>query len=578
MDHLLARLSVEESPKIRQLIVELIFDSFCPPNIDEENPRDTFKLERIVFLIESNLDAARSFFLLMNHFAPKLEYSVEGVILMLRCVWSCVKKSKIDEQENDQQSSKDISTKNDVENQNIDSQNGELLTTDENDSSAQREQLTVENHAVICGLLECSVILWRTLVAKLVLEENLEIYKRLIKIASKIIQECFSFFMDERILNTFLDMACLLKPSSVQYLSASTFKKLKILEDVDVAETICSWLDGYGDLERTSNASRISTLRKRSKRIKFDSVSKNSNSSAKPRLALKYLEFLTTNIECRPYILKEHRNSLLQIRQKLRDFLEQRDVLNLDKSNDKIGSDEILLAERLLASIYFLLTSNHDKIKNCEKSNLVEECIVFLQSKLDFIIKHILPALDENNENRTALQYLSQILLNFRHALILNIGDTDFVLNLCKLLAKALEIPSRNITLFGEICQSLFNVVDFLANIEKPNKTSIDPLINEQVWPLIDRCCQKLILNLQEGTNFFHENKHDLKIITEALVESSTLVERILMINQCDNGISLLAQANQMQIQNLLLENKNKGLKVVIAENNGDDEKCMETN
>lgn len=168
VEYILARLTVESSITVQKLITKLIHNSFCPENLSPEE-----RLQRGIVLIEKNFEAARKFYHCLGEFLPSVEFagtvryffvcivflqlckvSVEYILLMLRCVYSCVKQSKsLNGTSSPHHTDNDTSSMNEQENI--------------NEESIDNNHLTVENRAVICGLLECGAILWRSIGLKL---------------------------------------------------------------------------------------------------------------------------------------------------------------------------------------------------------------------------------------------------------------------------------------------------------------------------------------------------------------------------------------------------------------------------
>lgn len=163
MDHILARLTVETSVTVQKLITKLIQNSFCPANLEPEE-----RLQRGIVLIEKNYEAARKFFHFVGETMPSIEFagrlklsatpiavgnqsstpfiSVEYIILMLRCVYSCVKQSQSEQNGSDSSPNKNTT-----------------IVENENPNIENEGRLTLENRAVVCGLLECGAVLWRSI-------------------------------------------------------------------------------------------------------------------------------------------------------------------------------------------------------------------------------------------------------------------------------------------------------------------------------------------------------------------------------------------------------------------------------
>ncbi|KAK5877749.1 hypothetical protein CesoFtcFv8_025226 [Champsocephalus esox] len=314
MDHLLARLAID-SLSASKRIVDLLFKSFFPVNESDKE-----WCSRCITLIQMNPAAARKFYTHTHkHTAPT--NIIKLMLAIRRVLNSCI------------QAQGDLSEIND--------------TIKEN--SAQAEPLLGKDRAVVSGLLEVAVILWRSVEKNL--KQNEEAKKYLFAKFGNVISKYFHTFEDERCTVPLIQMASLMPPAAVPTFSYGVLSRLRKMESgvtpanfTQLLDCMCSWGQAADVLELVTDwLSEALPQQPEKRNVKRKGVQIMEKIESKPDLALDYLEYLFTHSSTREKVLDLDQRKLTQLHKVLENW---RSVLSSHLSSpadDKSPSVEIAL-------------------------------------------------------------------------------------------------------------------------------------------------------------------------------------------------------------------------------------------
>uniref|UniRef100_A0A673AVQ8 Non-SMC condensin II complex, subunit G2 n=1 Tax=Sphaeramia orbicularis TaxID=375764 RepID=A0A673AVQ8_9TELE len=283
MDHLLARLAID-SQSVSKRIVDLLFKSFFPVNESEKE-----WCCRCITLIQMNSMAARKFYQhAYKHTAPT--NIIKLMLAIRRVLNSCIQ--------------------------------NECDITDMNESN--KENSTIErvllkkDVAVVSGLLEVVVILWRSV--EKTLKHNKEAQKFTFAKFSSVLAKYFIAFEHERCTPPLIQLASFMPPAAVPTFSCGVLSKLRRMESGAVPkqysqllDCICCWGQAADILELISDW-LSEALPKQGDKANFNrKVRIQETVEAKPDLALVYLEYLFSHTETRNKVLDLGQGPLKQL-------------------------------------------------------------------------------------------------------------------------------------------------------------------------------------------------------------------------------------------------------------------------
>ncbi|KAK5897746.1 hypothetical protein CgunFtcFv8_015223 [Champsocephalus gunnari] len=401
MDHLLARLAID-SLSASKRIVDLLFKSFFPVNESDKE-----WCSRCITLIQMNPAAARKFYTHTHkHTAPT--NIIKLMLAIRRVLNSCI------------QAQGDLSEIND--------------TIKEN--SAQAEPLLGKDRAVVSGLLEVAVILWRSVEKNL--KQNEEAKKYLFAKFGNVISKYFHTFEDERCTVPLIQMASLMPPAAVPTFSYGVLSRLRKMESgvtpanfTQLLDCMCSWGQAADVLELVTDwLSEALPQQPEKRNVKRKGVQIMEKIESKPDLALDYLEYLFTHSSTREKVLDLDQRKLTQLHKVLENW---RSVLSSHLSSpadDKSPSVEIALK-------VFTAPEGREYLLSLENvaAWIAEEVLPFLTSNRDGEEEE-----EEEEEGVKSPPLAAQITESFltlcRDVLLVGFGDEAFkglILHLCSL-------------------------------------------------------------------------------------------------------------------------------------------------
>ncbi|GCC27055.1 hypothetical protein chiPu_0005476 [Chiloscyllium punctatum] len=286
MEHLLARLELDSRPVARR-IVNLLFNSFFPVNQSEE-----VWCERCVTLVQMNPMAARKFYQYAHeHTAPT---NIAKLMLVLRrCLNACIAREVQNEDGGDDD-------KYHMEN-----------------SSVLDDVLSVNDGATMASLLEIIVILWKSI--DKTLSKNEEAKNYTIAKFGTVLPQYFKTFTDDRCTGPLVILASFMPATAVPTFSCGVLSKLRNLDEgadenkySSLIDCLCQW-GKVGHVLELITDWLTDRLPQKNKNIRQRTVKIQETVEPKLELALKFLEYILTNIMTRECFLNSPQNKLNQL-------------------------------------------------------------------------------------------------------------------------------------------------------------------------------------------------------------------------------------------------------------------------
>ncbi|NWV23802.1 CNDG2 protein, partial [Origma solitaria] len=297
VDHLLSRLEADSRPVSRR-IVNLLLNSFFPTN----QPEDVW-CERCVALIQMNPAAARKFYQYAYEFTAPTNIA-KLMLTIRRCLNACIQKAM-------KESLPDTGDKDDDDDDGSEKENTSVLDN----------VLSVNDVATMAGLLEITVILWRSI--DKALDHNVDAKDYAIRKFASVLPEYFKVFQDERCMTPLIILASFMPPASIPAFSCGVISKLRNIDSgadqskystlIDclcrwgqvghIMELACDWLSDT--LTPTKN------IKRSGRRVRI-----HVTHESKPGLAVNYIEYLLThpvNRGCLLSVPKKKLKNLLKI-------------------------------------------------------------------------------------------------------------------------------------------------------------------------------------------------------------------------------------------------------------------------
>nr|XP_019943442.1 PREDICTED: condensin-2 complex subunit G2 [Paralichthys olivaceus] len=405
MDHLLARLAID-SQSVSKRIVDLLFKSFFPVN---ETEREWCC--RCITLIQMNPMAARKFYQhVYRHTAPT--NIIKMMLAIRRVLNSCI------------QTDFDVTEINESIKEN----------------SAQAAPVVLgKDMAVVSGLLEVLVILWRSVEKSL--KQNEEAQKYTFAKFGNIMSKYFQAFEDERCTVPLIQLASFMPPAAVPTFSCSVLSRLKKLEPgaapaqySQLLDCMCSWGQAADILELVTEW--LTLPKHKEKANASRKVRIQETVEAKPDLALVYLEYLFSHTSTRQQVMALGHKPLTQLLTVLGNW---KSVLHnhLSSTTDDLPRPSLetalkafMLQGRLGAHLQHNASEGRDYLLS-------------LEHVAAWVAERVLPFLTKNDGGDSeksqplATQITESFLTVCRDVLLVGLGDDEFkgqILHLCSLV------------------------------------------------------------------------------------------------------------------------------------------------
>ncbi|KAJ4918133.1 hypothetical protein JOQ06_028008, partial [Pogonophryne albipinna] len=183
----------------------------------------------------------------------------------------------------------------------------------------QAEPLLGKDRAVVSGLLEVVVILWRSVEKNL--KQNEEAKKYMFAKFGNVISKYFHTFEDERCTVPLIQMASLMPPAAVPTFSYGVLSRLRKMESgvtpanfTQLLDCMCSWGQAADVLELVTDwLSEALPQQPEKGNVKRKKVQIMEKIESKPDLALDYLEYLFTHSSTREKVLDLDQRKLTQL-------------------------------------------------------------------------------------------------------------------------------------------------------------------------------------------------------------------------------------------------------------------------
>ncbi|XP_062898482.1 condensin-2 complex subunit G2 isoform X2 [Mobula hypostoma] len=343
MEHLLARLELDSRPVARR-IVNLLFNSFFPVNQPDE-----IWCERCVTLLQMNPMAARKFYQYAHeHTAPT---NIAKLMLVIRrCLNACIQRAAHNESDidDDEHQKENISVLDSV--------------------------LSVNDGATMASLLEIIVILWKSI--QKALNENEEAKNYTVAKFATVLPEYFKNLTDDRCTVPLIILASFMPATAVLTFSCGVLSKLRNLDkDADenkyssLIDCLCQW-GKVGHVVELITDWLTEGLPQKNKKIQPRKVRIQEMVQPKLELAIKFLEYILTNIMSRECLLDLPQRKLTQL---LKALAAMKELLVSFLSTSEMMLHDINLDTALRAfSLHCRLTIHlHNKISAEDRNYLL---------------------------------------------------------------------------------------------------------------------------------------------------------------------------------------------------------------
>lgn len=411
MDHLLGRLAID-SPSVSKRLTNLLFKSFFPAN-----ESDSEWCNRCMTLIQMNPMAARKLYLYAHMYTTPT--NILKLMLAIRRMLNV-----------------SIMTNSDL--------------SDINDGN--KENSVVEPHplmndkALVSGLLEVLVILWRSIQKALLRNEEAQTYtfQKFQNVAAKY----FQAFEDERATVALIQLASFMPPSAVPTFSCGVLSRLRRMESgasthqySQLLECLCSWGQASDVLELITDWLSEPLPKQGEKTNTGRKVRLQATVEAKPDLALAYLEHLFNHQSIRETVLALDQTPLKQLHTILGNW---KSVLYDHLSSTSEASNRPSVETALKAFMYHARLGAHLQ-HNLSKGR---DFLLSLENMAVWVADKVLPYLakgDDDSENSERTQTLAtEITESFLtvccDVLLVGLADETFkgqILHMCSLVLLA---------------------------------------------------------------------------------------------------------------------------------------------
>ncbi|XP_061569664.1 condensin-2 complex subunit G2 [Cololabis saira] len=417
VEHLLPRLAVD-SHSVSKRIVELLFKTFFPVNRPEKE-----WCSRCISLIQMNPVAARKFY----QYAHK--HTMPSNIIKLMLVIRRTLNSSI-------QVEGELSEHNE--------------SNKENDTSAEMLELQSapvtlgQDVAVVSGLLEVVVILWRSV--EKTLKQKQELYTYTTAKFGKVMSKYFQAFEDERSTAPLIQLASFMPSAAVPTFSCGVLSKLRRLDSgapatqySQLLDCMCSWGQAGDILELITDWLTECLPKQKDKAAARRKVRIQETVEAKPDLALVYLEHLLSHTATREKVLALGQSPLKQLHTVLGNW---KSVL-FNHLSSTAHVPECPGVETALKAFMF-----HGRLGAHLQHDLTEgrDYLLSLEHVAAWVADRVLPFLrkrtgDDGDGSEKSQQLAAQITESFlevcRDVLLVGLGDKEFttqILHLCSLI------------------------------------------------------------------------------------------------------------------------------------------------
>nr|KAG5696062.1 hypothetical protein BaRGS_017174 [Batillaria attramentaria] len=348
IEHLLARLELDSQPVVRR-IVELLFPSFFPLN---QTPQE--QVSRCVTLIESNLSAARVFFL----HAPRhmtLTDTVKYMALLCRYVLESVR-SAGQAVNTSTEAPKRSKTRQSKRKRKETPQKNEEDEDDEEEDDDHGDDNGGIVPEMLQGLLEAIFLMWTAVAKEMDTPENSELKQSIMKKLSITIPEVIKVTQDPMVMSLVVEIAGHLPLKAVPTISHGCLSKLRKMpggseagDYTEMLEAMCLWqrapdvLQLISDwLEHSLTPTELSPApeTKKGKGGKKCVQIMAPDSEKRPGLALDYLAAMLKSAVCKRILMEHHRPQLVLLNRLLSRIMEDKasdcvarmiDVLNWER-------------------------------------------------------------------------------------------------------------------------------------------------------------------------------------------------------------------------------------------------------
>ncbi|XP_028391007.1 condensin-2 complex subunit G2-like [Dendronephthya gigantea] len=294
MEHLLARLEVEQSTPVIRRIVKLLMNSFHPANKESND-----LLDRCAGLWKANAQAARKFYQ-YAHLQMSLTTAVKFLLLVCKYLMrsSTYDDNAIADEENNNETRDAVDKENDAASQ---------------DEPEETEHWNNDNDCgTIAGLLETCVIVWEGIKDQLDKPSQETLKLNLNKEFAKLIPKLFNCIKDNRCHSSLTLLAAYLSPKLVPPLRHHFTSILSSMNDETprdvygpLIECVCSWGQSKDVIELINDRlqsglqespMKSSATKRRKKNVSF------SIPQTKSSVSLDFLDWIMTSPRCRSFI------------------------------------------------------------------------------------------------------------------------------------------------------------------------------------------------------------------------------------------------------------------------------------
>ncbi|NXN84882.1 CNDG2 protein, partial [Bombycilla garrulus] len=495
MEHLLSRLEADSRPVSRR-IVNLLVNSFFPTAQPEE-----VWCERCVTLIQMNPAAARKFYQYACEFTAPTNIA-KLMLTIRRCLNACIQKA-MKESLNDSGEDDDDDEKED--------------RSEKENSSVLDNVLSVDDVASMAGLLEITVILWRSIHKALDHNEDAKDYT--IRKFASVLPEYFKVFQDERCMTPLIILASFMPPAAIPSFSCSVVSRLRNMDSgADqskysiLIDCLCRWGQVGHIMELACEWLSDSLTPRKSTKTSKRRVRIHVTHQSKPDLAVDYIEYLLTHAVNRGCLLSVSKKKLKKL---LKTLSAAKGVLgSVLNGRDSGGWNQATSLKAFCLFCRFSIHLQHKFSEEGDHLSLLKETGAWIENK---VVPFILASNQEDDSDVSVL-IIQTYLTVCKDVIMVGLGNLTFQAHLLEIALLILQAGRGGfcapvlLCILKEIIEASLD-----QNAETEEVTNLHNTLQNVFQKILEFVAQRLKKEQEEGIQLIHSIQMPLGEFINAL-------------------------------------------------------------
>ncbi|XP_046846432.1 condensin-2 complex subunit G2-like isoform X2 [Xenia sp. Carnegie-2017] len=514
MDHLLARLEVEQSTLVLQKIIKLLMNSFHPVNKDSNS-----LLVRCVQLWELNPKASRKFYQYIHH---QISVTSSVQFLMMICKYL------------DEHLSENHLTYNDIDHNDS---HEEVNKENSNNSSIEMDKVDEHDKTIVAGLLETCIIIWEGIDDELEKPSYDTLKSNLHQQFAKAIPKMIRSIEDSRCQSCLILLASHLSPTLVPSLRHRCLTSLSSLPE----KTSC---DVYGPLLELACSFNLAKDVIQFINENLHSALQETSLEASPRCRLHVLPF---------------RDELLILRQTLKESMGSIDqYISINSTCEHTNEKRNFLMKvlygycRLSVHLYASEVDNGKVINdNDDLSTCCEDVVKWCQTHLlhyfdnDQSVDSKNAHLRKHHLKEFLILILRELHIIFAELVVIGLSQPKLNILLANFSSSVLS-KGGTLVLLPDVCKLLYQIVSAINYSEEIFITDWDPvyiMLGSIFKAYVSRdhsekqiCFDTLYVVVMEIFKLLHGNESnvvmDARVVVLKLVVETLLEDLELSLNE----------------------------------------------